>query len=64
MKEKHLNIYEITILKDCPKDQIMKNAEEMVKNGLIRWVDKEKGTIEITGIGFLVEGIKRGKSNN
>ena len=47
-----VNIYSIPEFKGIPKERILKNAEKMVNDGVIEWVDKDKGLIRITNIGI------------
>lgn len=64
MTGKALSVYEIPVLKGCPRAQVLSVAEGMAERGLIRWVDKGKGLAEITGLGSAMEEVRLGKRNN
>lgn len=59
-----ISIYEIAKLKCCSQATILSIAEGMAERGLIRWVDKEKGLADITGLGSAMEEVRLGKRNN
>lgn len=59
-----VNIYKIPALKGASRRQVLRSTEKMVGDGLIRWIDREKGLIEITELGCIIEETKRGYAKN